>query len=131
MAIVNIGTESINFSDRAPVRFPAVPLVPGNGYIFIFQTVPFTQVVDFGYFQVLPYITVQGVDTELSFNVKWFPRGTRFATVVPVPFANTQTLNLSLALRPIEIFRGRSIPPAVTVRLAYEDALLQPVAFGL
>ena len=131
MAIVTVGTVTVNMTDPSLVPFPLVSLTSGNGYVFILNLNPVSQLLDFAYILPIPAVVLGGLVYEINSSIKWYPKGVRFSFVVPVYDAGGVPLDVLIALRPIEIFKGKADPPSVSATLQYEDSLIQPIAFGI
>jgi len=131
MAIVNIGSIFVDMGVRTVNPFPSVSLQSGFGYIFILETVPVGQSVEFAYFVPCPFVVLGGLGYEIGCRFKWYPKGVRYTVIVPVYEAGSALLDVVMGLIPIEIFPGRADPPVVQVACSYEDTLAQPIAFGL
>ena len=131
MAIVDIGTITIDNTDRTPATFPSISLLSGQGYIHLLDLQPVSLVPDFVYYIVSPYILFGGNTFELQRPFKWYPRGSTISFVVPLYQAGGTNLSVGIAIVPIPIFPNRASPESVLMRLRYEDAFVQPIAFGL
>ena len=118
-------------NSREPVFFDPAPVTPGNAYIFLVQAAPLVATLEYSYLLTVPTITVGAVTAEISFNRKWFPKGLIATFPVPVYDSGTPSADINFGLLPIEIFKDRSQPPVLNVTVAYEDALVQPLGFGI
>ena len=131
MAIVNIGVINVDMGVRVVNPFSAIPLQSGFGYIFILETVPVGQEVEFAYFIPCPFVVLGGLANEIGCRFKWYPKGARYTVVVPIYDTGGGIFDVSMGIIPIEIFKGRANPSTVQVSCSYEDALAQPLGFGL
>ena len=131
MAIVTVGNQTVTVGDPSLVPYPPVSLNSGVGYIFILSATPPTLTLEFAYLLAIPFIVLGGLAYEINATAKWYLKGTRFSFVVPVYDAGGISLPVSIALKPVEIFKGRGSPDTVTVSLQYDDTLTQPLGFGV
>lgn len=131
MALIDIGDISVDMTVQTLNPFALVPVAPGNGYIFILQPSPVTATLEFGYFVVIPYLSIGSQFASVGSGFKWYPRSTPCSFTVPVYAGLPTTTQATVAVVPIEIFRGRASPTSYNLNLTYEDSLLQPLGFGV
>ena len=131
MAIVDLGTITVDNTIRVANPFPTVSLTGGVGYIHLLDLQPTTQVPNFVYYVVAPFILFGGSVFEIQEPFKWYPRGVGISFVVPVYDIGGASLDIGISVIPIQIFPGRASPQKVNIRLRYENALTQPISFGL
>lgn len=131
MALVTVGTITVDFNDPSPQPFPSVNLASGTGYVFYLEAVPVSQRIEYGYLIPCPTLVVGGLIIELACRYKWYPKGIRYGFVVPIFEAGGFNLDVVVALIPVQVFKGRAKPQNFSATLIYENALTQPIAFGL
>ena len=131
MAVTAIGSILVNSAVRTFTPFSIVPLETGVGYIHIINTNPPSLIPEFLYYIIQPYGRLNGTIYEIGRSLEWYPSGNRKSFVVPVYQVPGGTVDIGIAVKPIEIYPNRASPDEVEIELSYENEFTQPIAFGI
>jgi hypothetical protein len=125
MAIVSVGTVTVNLITESSVLFPPVTMPENSTGYFLINTVP-GGVIDPDYFvQIIPILSQGNVQAACPLQVGYYFSGRAQVFTVTTPqFTGVSTYDVTIEVTPRKRVRGAK-PSANEINLAvlWEDAL--------
>ena len=126
MAIVVIGSVTVDMNIPQLNLFPPVTFQRGRGRMFFLQTLPNPiPLGERGYFLIIPLVEFDGTEYERPRLTKWFPKNRPFNFKYTSPSTFDNNVTTVMSLYPIVPF-GRFSGNTVDIQLSYEDSSNEP-----
>lgn len=128
MALVVVGTETVDFDKRERVDFGPVTLRADESHLFTLNHTPRTDSVEGGYIVVNSRFANSGNNLRSPLIIKYFPTGTGTAFFVNAPrVRDTNNQRVLIQLNPKEFYRGASPTRQIDVTLSRETGRTWPL----
>ena len=122
MALVVIGTITVDMWTKGLYNFPAVTGKEKEGRAFFLEKINPSQIQEYGYLVVVPQALIEGVIYEIAQDFKFYDKGIGYMFIPVLPDKVEPDETITIGLYPIQMYRYcKADPRFVDYRLSWID----------
>lgn len=122
MALVSLGTRTLDWDTRTTEEFDTIDLNDNRGYLFFVRTVPSTVMTQNQYLVMIAKLSSDEGFIETPLEAKFFPKGLMMQFSVAVPRLSIYNdPDVSILALPREFKRGTGSDRQLDIEVLYED----------